>query len=48
VRELRGGKGAGEAEILRHVLAESKTAADADLLMKVSGRYYIRNVDRLL
>jgi hypothetical protein len=42
------GKGAGEAEILRHVLAESKTAADADLLMKVSGRYYIRNVDRLL
>jgi hypothetical protein len=42
------GKGAGEMEILRHVLAESRIVADADLVLKVSGRYYIANVESLL
>jgi hypothetical protein len=42
------GKGAGEVEIIRHVLAESRIVAEADLVMKVSGRYYIANVETLL
>jgi hypothetical protein len=42
------GKGAGELEILRHVLAESRIVAEADLVLKVSGRYYIQNIRSLL
>jgi hypothetical protein len=42
------GKGAGELEILKYVLAESRIARDADLLLKVSGRYYVANIRPLL
>jgi hypothetical protein len=41
------GKGYGEMNILRHVLSESALAPD-DLIVKITGRYYVRNADALI
>ena len=43
------GKGVGEARIIKYVLENSKIISSSNgLIMKVSGRYYLRNLDEYL
>jgi hypothetical protein len=42
------GKGYGEQLILKHVLRESKLINDDTIIVKVAGRYFVRNIDAIL
>ncbi len=44
----RVGKGRGELGIIRHALENSAALSDADLVVKITGRYKVRNIRRVL
>jgi hypothetical protein len=41
------GKGIGELDTIRHALETSRLIADADLIIKITGRLFVRNIERL-
>lgn len=45
---IEKGKGYGEGEIIDYVLKNSILINDSDILVKVTGRYIIRNMERIL
>ena len=42
------GKGFGELEILDYVIRNSKVLLESDIIIKVTGRLYVRNIDHML
>ncbi len=42
------GKGYGEQLILKHALRESKLINNDSIIVKVTGRYFVRNIDAIL